>query len=704
MGRRIIPRSEDVMERRFGFKDLIVLLLLIAVLVSVWLAMIQFDRQWNVIRQVRTELSQQAGAQSRIERQLGEIRESLSSGVTVTAGDREPLDPDDVPSDPFPRIREAREQPAFAEGDWLIDSFGAKVAKITPLVSTDAYASAINARVLETLGQRDPVTLEWHPHLAESWKMETQIDEYEAFVERMTPILTEEAATSQTFAEYLDKALQAVGEENRPQPDTPAYEQFEEKTTEQWVRRRIEDHPDFPVPIRLIFQIRRGVSFSDGEPLTADDVAFTYDLIMNPAIEAPRLRAYYRLVRDVEATGTHEVVFTFREPYFMAMDFAAGMEILPEHFYSQFTAEEINQEPGLLMGSGPYRMADPTGWAPDKPLELVRNARYWGVRPAWDRLIYREINNPVAQLQAYRNGEIDLFRAQPEQYVQLIDDEQVLERSHHFEYERASGGYGFIAWNERRAGKPTPFADPRVRLAMTMLTNRQYIADEILKGFGIIPTGPFNRLSPQYNQDIEPWPHDVQRARELLAQAGYEDRDGDGVVEDPSGRPLRFALTFPSSEGGGGFWDKTTLFLRDTYAAGGVIMDLDPLEWAVFRDKLASRDFDAISLAWGGTIEGDPYQIFHSSQIKDGGDNFISFSSPEMDALIEQARRELDEDKRMQLWHECHTLFHELQPYTFLYTRKSLVFLDERIHNVERVPLGLNDIYEWYVPEPMQKY
>jgi peptide/nickel transport system substrate-binding protein len=120
--------------------------------------------------------------------------------------------------------------------------------------------------------------------------------------------------------------------------------------------------------LTFTFQLREDVKFSDGEPLTADDVAFTFAFIQNPVIAAPRERAVYDKIASVKATGKYEVVFQFKEPYYDSLAMAGGMSILPRHFYETYlkTPETFNQSKGLLLGSGPYRLADPKGWTPDQ--------------------------------------------------------------------------------------------------------------------------------------------------------------------------------------------------------------------------------------------------------------------------------------------------------------------------------------------------
>ena len=653
------------MDNRFGFKDLILCVLLIAIVISIWLAMKQFDRQYELIKSLSANLDQQTSAQARMERTLGQLQSRLDSGVAVPIGPAtgSGSNGDDMgKNDPFARIRAAREAADYAEGDWVVDAFPAQVARVTPLISTDFYGSRIQARVLETLLTRDPDTLEWKPLLAEAWAVDDNSDTWRAHVDA--------------------QIAEGVALED------------------------ILDDPATPPAAVVTFDLRQGVTFSDGEPMTSDDVVFSYQLAVDEKIDAPRIRSLLRgKVRDVIAEGPYRVRFEFKEPYYNILALSGGLEVLPEHFYGAFSPEEINTKPGLLLGSGPYRMETSDGWAPGKPLELYRNERYWGVPPAFNRLVYREINNEVARLTAFTNGEIDMFyRALPDQYLQLTNNPDLMAHSEAFEVDRPIEGYGFIAWNQRKGDTPTPFADPRVRQAMTMLIDRQRMIDEILHGLGHVATGPFNRLSKQYDPEIEPWPYDVQRAKALLAEAGWIDRDGDGVLENEQGQPLVFKYTFPTQQGGQGFWDRYALSLVDGFAEAGVVMELDPLEWSVFAEKIKSRDFDALSMAWSAGIESDIYQMFHSDNIGDGADNFMSYSNPKLDELIDRARQTLDEDERMALWRQAHAILNRDLPYTFLYSRKFLMVLDDRFENVQKIMIGINDRDEWYTPLPLQKY
>jgi peptide/nickel transport system substrate-binding protein len=123
----------------------------------------------------------------------------------------------------------------------------------------------------------------------------------------------------------------------------------------------------------------------------------------------------------------------------------------------------------------------------------------------------------------------------------------------------------------------------------------------------------------------------------------------------------------------------------------------------VFEERLHSRSFDAAALAWGGVVEEDPYQIWHSSQMKGRGSNYIGFNKKQADAIIEHARKTLNETERNELYHQFHRMLHEEQPYTFMWSRPSMRFLDKRFENVKVHKLGL-DTREWYVSKEKQKY
>ncbi len=644
------------MENRFGVKDLFLFVLLLLVAGMVGLAMVQYDRQWTTLKAVKAAVDEQG-------RDIAGLRRQVASGAPLAAagpasaggpaGDRRPAD------DPSARVRMATTMPGYAAHDWYVAS-GPNSDKLTPLVSGDSFAATVQSRVLETLVDRDPVSLEYVPILAlPGWTVEDHIAEYHRFV---------------------DPKVAAGAKEDDACKD-----------------------PACPCPIRVSYRIRPGVTFSDGVPLTADDVVWTFNWTMNPAVEAPRQRSALDKVRRVVRTGDDGVTFELAQPYFDPVGLTGGNVVLPRHYYEPIGPEAFNKSTGLLVGSGRYKFeVDPRQkqWTPGNSVELVRNDRYWGEPASLSKLVYKIIVSDLPRLTAFTNGELDTFGANPVQYKSLLANPDVAARTRHLEYETPNTGYRFIAWNEERGGKPTRFADRRVRQAMTLLCDRQRICDDVMLGQAEVTTGPFNRLGKQNDPAIQPWPFDVARARALLKDAGYTD-DGSGVLKGPDGQPFVVRVTYPL---GSAVYDRVMLMFKDSFAKGGVSFEPDRLDWSVFSQRMKSRDFDAISLGWTAGLEDDIYQMFDSSQIADQADNFMSYRNPDLDAAIRKARETLDPAVRLPLWRKCHAILHEDQPYTFLYTGKTLTFLDKRMDNVQLLPGGLNDLSEWYVPIGQQKW
>ena len=609
------------MDNRFGFKDLLILVLLAAILGSIWLAMTQYDRQWEVMRRIDQNLAQQNET-------LRELKTAIGRGVRVAdgGGAGRARGPATVTHAGKPR----GPSPTTPRATGSSTPFAQSVGKLTPIIPTDAYQSQVASYVLESLLTRDPDTLEWAPGLAEAWQVS-------------------------------DDGL------------------------------------------TISFDLRQDLTFSDGAPLTSADVLFTLDLIRNPEINAPQLAPYYEPLDGVVAEGPHRVVFTLNTPYFLSLEITAGMDILPKHFYEKFTPDEFNASTGLLMGSGPYRLAvNPEDWRPGAgQIELVRNDNYWGLRPTFDRLRWQEITEEAAIEVSMRNGDIDRLGVRSDQYLRLKDDAGLNAKADLYEYNSVAAGYRYIGWNQRKDGKPTPFADVRVRRAMTMLLNREEMCAQLMAGLATVATGPFNPLSPQYDPGVEPIAYDPEGAKALLAEAGFRDGDGDGVLEDPNGEPFRFSLIYPS---GINSYQQMAQYLRDAYARAGVVMDLDPTEFNTMLGRIDERNFEAITLGWSSGVESDPKQIFHSDSIAGGGNNYVSYRNEELDTAIDEARLTVDFDERTALWHRVHRILQTDQPYTFLFNSKSVVFLDKRFRNVMLTKVGLNDRTEYFVPKGEQRW
>lgn len=607
------------MNNRFGLKDFFQIVLLLAVLVLVWLSMLQRDREWVLQRDMLEK--------------LGAIEKKLASGVVASGPVRSSAQQTETSRDeswarpgvkiewqkPWDFATDPRTQPGFAEGGEFTEIFEAQPPKVTPNIASDVYGRRVIDRVCDTLGAYDPQTLEFRGVLAAAWQQD------------------------------------------------PAG---------LWIRVRLRD----------------GLRFSDGEPLTAEDVRWTFDdYIFNPSMETERVRATLDQIEDVKVIDPRTVEFTFNRSLSFNLTYTLGNYVLPKHYYSKLQPSQINSATGLLVGSGPFkleRLDVENQWTPGQDLVLVRNENFWGPRPPLDRMRFKVVADSTSRLAAYQSDEGDMITPTSPQFVKKTKEAGWDTLNFSPRWVNMRSGYSFIVWNEgKNSGRQTPFADKRVRQAMTLCLDRERMIKDIWEGVGEVSQGPVNPESPVFASDIKPWPFDPTKGKALLAEAGWQDRNGDGILENEKGDRFEFEFTRSGSDE---ISERISTFIKDSYARVGIVMIVKPIDWAAMSDILKARSFDALTMAWSASApESDPRQIFHSESIKEGGDNFAQWNSPAADKAIDGIRTTIDFEARRKVWHEFQAVIHDEQPYTFIRVAPWLRFVKKSIGNVETYKSGL---------------
>lgn len=441
--------------------------------------------------------------------------------------------------------------------------------------------------------------------------------------------------------------------------------------------------------LTFTFRLRKDVKFSDGVPLTAEDVKFSFDALMDPKADTMSLRSYFLTVDRCEVLDAYTVRFVCKEPYFKSLiSLGEDLRILPKHIFSEgdFNTHPNNRKP---IGTGPYVFE---AWDTGQQITLTRNENYWGPKPHLLKRVYRIITDQNAALQVMQQGGLDVMSLTPDQWVNQTSQPEFTAKFNKLSYYLPYHGY--IGWNMRRP----QLADKRVRQAMTMLLDRQTILDTTFHGLGKQVTNGFIIGTEEYNKDLQPWPFDPERAKKLLEEAGWTDNNADGVREK-DGQPLHFEFLMPS---GSPETEALGTVFQEEVKKAGVDLSIRQLEWATFVDRVHKLDFDSIIMGWQLDPEQDPYQLWHSSQAKEGS-NYPGFCNAEVDQIIETARKEFDIHKRAALYHRMNEIIHEEEPYTFLFCIKALVAVDKRFQNVTPYRLGL-DAREWWVPKSLQRY
>ncbi len=449
--------------------------------------------------------------------------------------------------------------------------------------------------------------------------------------------------------------------------------------------------------------------------LTAHDFEFTFDMMMNPQVENGFLKNYYEDLESWKAVDDYTFVLRWKKKTYNSISFSLGAWALPKFLYAYSEAGEAlpKETIGLrfnqhwynnkgYVGVGPYRFVS---YRPGQSIELERNDDYFGLRPAIQRVVYPIYNDPNQTVLRMKAKELDFAGLQPGQYREEVLQWEKRPKS---EWPKNSpflngeiscevvpeASYFFIGWN---ADRPL-FADARVRTAMTLALRRQEIVDRVFAGLGEVASGPFLPESGNLNPNVDPLHFDLDRARQLLSDAGWTDSDGDGLLDKViNGKKVPFSFTLLIYGSSPEYAAMSNIF-KDDLLKLGVKLEVDAAEWSLMQKKMDEKQFDAFSGGWALPWESDPYQIWHSSQADTPkGSNRVGFRNPQADALIEKLRETFDQDERKQLLREIHTIIYEEQAYTFLFRRKRPYCWRSTVHNVVFAKdRPADDLRPWY--------
>jgi len=482
------------------------------------------------------------------------------------------------------------------------------------------------------------------------------------------------------------------------------------------------------------FTLKQGIAFSDGKPLTASDVVFSFKAIANPLIaDAAALRNYYESVKDVVATTPSTVVITMSQPYFLAEYFLGSLWIMPKHvldpkgltdkytfaetksidaaqanpamkeFAEWYGSEEVRRDPKLNIGSGPYAYEE---WKTGESVTLRRNDAFWAKgKDAWnpayaDKLVYKVINDRNSAVVALKNAEIDFMEyVPPTKYTEEID---TVATPHLRKYPFQTQAYSYIGFNMARP----ILSDVNVRKAIAHCVDRDALIKQLVRGLATTVNSPIYQDRPEYDKSLPNIAYDPNTAKSLLAQAGWADANGDGVLDKAiNGKNTPLTVTMLINAGNE-LREALAVNLSEELRKIGIKMEIRKLEWSVFQENQKARQFDLYIGGWiNDPIPSDPYQIWHSSQAKNRGSNYVSFMNPRVDQLLEMNRVEFDEQKRTAYMKEFQQIIAREQPYVFLWSPLYPAVYNRRLQNVKfsSVRPGYNPP-QWWVPAGQWKY
>lgn len=452
--------------------------------------------------------------------------------------------------------------------------------------------------------------------------------------------------TALRMQELLFNGLVYLDSEVVPQPDL----------AESW---------EFLSPTELVFKLREGVTFHDGSAFDAEDVVYTYQTILSDTFGAPR-RSLYTPISEIVATGTHEVTFRLEQPFAPILQYL-DMGIVPSDV-AEAQGDAFSDHP---VGTGPFTLAN---WSRGATITLAANDNYFKGRPSIDQVVISVIPDNNVRLIALESGDLDLIHSPiPPQDLARLNASPALDVS-------AINALGYTYLN---VNLENPIlSDVRVRKALAYLTDRDTISEVLFYGMDTPGTSFLLPGTYYYSEEVNVYDFNVERAAELLAEAGWADTNGDGIL-DKDGQALRIELTTnvdPNRQ-------QVLEFLQGEWAQLGIDASVRVYEWPSFIADVENGIYDIALIGWLNLADPDrSYLAFYT-----GGDsNYGSYSNPRVDELLDEGRTETNLAVRKSIYTEAATIITDDLPYIFLVNQGYIV-----VHNPALVGFDVRPTGSW---------
>ena len=469
------------------------------------------------------------------------------------------------------------------------------------------------------------------------------------------------------------------------------------------------------------YEIKKGIKWDDGTPFTAEDVAFSVKMMLSPLTNNAQIRGNYNsIIKSIELNPENPLKFTFHaqtinwgskhifselcmiqksfwDPKGILND-VSFEDLLADDFKERIETEELSDwfnafndgdnsyKPENLVGLGAYQV---TEWETEQYITLEKKENWWGTddisvynKAYPDKIIFKIIKEDASSYLALKNQDIDvttrigtikLMKLQEREYFNNNYDSDFLNQY----------SYNYIGMNMKPDGikfKPF-FVDQRVRRAMAYMTPVDEIIEVMVHGKASRQAAQISSLKYTYNDTLELIPLDIEKAKELLTDAGWVDTDGDNIrdkVIDGVKTQFKFKLSYMSSP----ITTEIVLMIKESMYKAGVVAEPTPMDFTLFYKNAYDHNFEAMLGGWGGSASySNPHQLWHTSSWVNKGSNFCGFGDAESDALIKEANETLDPDVHKKALLKLQSRIYEDQPYVFLYSSQRKFALHKRFNN-----------------------
>ncbi len=421
---------------------------------------------------------------------------------------------------------------------------------------------------------------------------------------------------------------------------------------------------EFVTPIKLIVKLKDNILWHDKVKLTSKDIVFTYEKIIDPNV-FNSIKSNFNEVQSVKALDDLTIEIIYKKPYFKALEIWM-VGILPYHILKDeqnLMASSFNKNP---IGTGSYKLKE---FKTAQDIELIANPDYFDGKPKIDRILYKFLPDPNTSFLYLKQKKLDIGGLTPMQVSRQIDDDFKKK----FEILNSpSFGFSYLGFNLENP----KFKDIKVRQALSLAIDRQELVDILFFGYAKVCNGPFMPGSFAYNDKIIETKQDLEKAKQLLKEAGYDEKN-----------PFSFELI---TNTGNDIRINTAQILQYQLAKIGVELKIRVMEWQAFLNTVVHpRKFETILLGWSLALMPDAYPLWHSSSSKLGGFNLVGYKNEKVDELIENGINTINKDELSTIYKEIFKLISDDLPYLFLYIPDGITAVNKDIKNIKQEFIGI---------------
>ena len=432
---------------------------------------------------------------------------------------------------------------------------------------------------------------------------------------------------------------------------------------------------EFETPTKLIIKLRNNVLWHDGVKFTSKDVVFTYEKIIDPKV-FNSIKSNFQEVQSVKAIDDFTLEIIYKQPYFKAIE-TWMVGILPYHLLKDeenLMTSSFNKNP---IGTGSYKLKE---FKTAQDIELIANENYFEGIPKIDKILYQFLPDPNTSFLYLKQKKLDIGGLTPIQIDRQIDDDF---KNKFTIIQKPSFAYTYLGFNLNNE----KFKDLRIRQALSLAIDRQELVDILFFGYGKICNGPFLPDSFAYNEKIKPITQNIEKAKELLKELGYDENN-----------PFTFEVV---TNTGNDTRINTAQILQYQLEKVGVKMTIRVMEWQAFLNTVVHpKKFDAVILGWSLGLMPDAYPLWHSSSDKLGGFNLVSYKNEKVDKLIEDGINTINREKKKKIYKEIFKIISDDLPYLFLYIPDGITVVNKEIKNVEPSFIGImHNQKDWEIEE-----